>query len=295
MVLDILVYILSTTLDYPTPILIAAMGELIGQRSGVLNLGIEGTMLIGAFMSYFASIYLDNLYLGILLGILTGIGFGLIIGTSNIVLGRSQIVTGISMNMMGIDLSSFLFVKTIADVFGKVPPAGTITSVIFGISPFTFLAVTIVPTIWLFLYRTTAGLKIRAVGENPDAADVAGISVFKTRFSCLLFATALAGLAGSSLAIGTTGLFTHNMTAARGFIAISVVILSNWSPKKCFFGALIFGLVYSIQAVFQAYGVPVPWQITLTFPYVVAIIALLVASRRAQAPAALMIPFLRKR
>lgn len=295
MVLDILGYILSTTLDYSTPILIAAMGELIGQRSGVLNLGIEGTMLMGAFMSYLVSIYLGNLYFGALVGILTGIGLGLIIGISNILLGRSQIVTGIGMNMMGIGLSSFLFVKMITDVFGKVPLAGAITSVIFGISPFTFLAVALVPTIWLFLYKTTAGLKVRAVGENPAAADVAGISVLKTRFSCLLFATALAGLAGSSLAIGTTGLFTHNMTAARGFIAISVVILSNWSPQKCLFGALLFGLVYSIQAVFQAYGVPVPWQVTLTFPYVVAIIALLVASRRAQAPAALMIPFLRKR
>jgi len=293
MVLDILGYIFSTTLVYSTPILIAAIGELIGQRSGVLNLGIEGTMLMGSFMSYFASIYLGNLYLGVLFGIITGIVLGLVIGSSTILLGRSQIVTGIGMNMLGIGLSSFLFVKTITDVFGKVPPTGTIPTIL-GISPFTFLALILVPLVWFFLYRTTAGLKVRAVGENPEAADVAGINVFKVRFSCLLFATSLAGLAGSSLAIGTTGLFTHNMTAARGFLAISVVILSNWSPIKSLFGALLFGLVYSIQSVFQAYGVPVPWQVTLTFPYIVAIIALLAASRRARAPASLMVPFLRK-
>lgn len=290
-----IVFTLSIGLALATPILLAAMGELVGQRSGVLNLGIEGIMLMGAFTSYLAVIRLGNLWLGIPFGILTGILMGLFIALFTVRLGYSQIVTGIGINILGIGLSSFLFVKLVTDVYGKVPLVGTIPPILFSQSPLTYLAIILVPLIWVLLFKTSFGLKIRAVGENPEAADASGINVYKIRFLCVLLAAALAGLAGGTLSIGTTGSFTHGMTAARGFVAISVVILSNWSPIKVLFGALLFGIVYSLQSLFQALGVPIPWQLMLTLPYITCIIALVVASRRAKAPSALLIPFIKKR
>jgi len=252
-------------------------------------------MLMGAFTSYLTAVYLGNLWLGILVGILTGLLFGLIIAVFTVFLGYSQIVVGIGFNILGIGLSSFLFIKLITDVYGRVPSSGTIPPALFSVSPLTLLAIALVPVVWFLLFKTSFGLKIRAVGDNPEAADASGINVYKTRFPCVLLATAFAGLAGGSLSIGTTGLFTHGMTAARGFLAISVVILSNWSPAKALFGALLFGFIYSLQATFQSYGIPVPYQIMLTLPYVTAIIALFVASRRAKAPGALMTPYVKRK
>lgn len=252
-------------------------------------------MLMGAFMGYFATLHLGNPWLGILVGILTGLIMGLFIALFTIRLGYSQVVTGIGINILGMGLSSFLFIKFVTDIYGKVPFVNKIPPILFSQSPLTYLAIILVPIIWILLFKTSFGLKIRAVGENPEAADASGINVHKIRFLCVLLATALAGLAGGTLSVGIGGLFTHGMTAARGFVAISVVILSNWSPIKTLFGALLFGIVYSLQATFQAVGIPIPWQILLTFPYIACIIALAVASRRAKAPSALLIPFIKKR
>jgi len=283
-------YILSTGTLLATPILLAAIGELVGQRSGVLNLGIEGTILMGAFMSYLAAVFLNNLWLGMVFGPLSGLMMGAIIAFLVIKLGMSQIVTGIGINILSIGLSSFLFIKCVTDVYGRVPLVGTVSSI-----PLIILSIILVPLVWILLFKTTFGLKIRGVGENPEAADALGINVNKIRFMCVLLATALAGLAGSFLSLGITGSFTHFMSAARGFIVISVVILSNWSPIKVLFGAFLFGIIYSIQSAFQAYGIPIPWQLMLTLPFVTCIIALVVASRRATAPSALMKPFIKKR
>jgi simple sugar transport system permease protein len=305
---EFVVKLLATTIHMSTPILFAALGELIAERSGVLNLGLEGIMLIGAFAGFWITYSLNNLYLGIIFSLIVGALLGLFVAFFTVTLRKDQIVTGVGVWILGLGLSSFLFRVAFpsfksyprVDVFkpieipflSEIPFIGKILFQQNILVYLTFLSVLICS---LVLNKTTFGLKIRAVGENPKAAESLGVNVYGVRYATVILGSALAGIGGASLSIGSLGTFVDNMVAGRGFIAIAVVIFGRWNPYGVLFGALLFGTMDSIQISFQALGVAIPYQFLLMLPYVATILALLMLiKKKIVAPAALCIPYERE-
>ncbi|MEM2896574.1 MAG: ABC transporter permease, partial [Candidatus Bathyarchaeia archaeon] len=278
------------------------------ERSGVLNLGLEGVMLIGAFSGFWITFSFNNLYLGILLSLIAGALIGLLIAFFTVTLRKDQIVTGVGVWILGLGLSSLLFRVAFpsfefyprVDVFKdiKIPVLNEVPfigKILFQQNVLVYLAFLSVLTCGLALNKTTFGLKIRAVGENPKAAETLGVNVYKVRYTTVILGSALAGLGGASLSIGSLGTFVDNLVAGRGFIAIAVVIFGRWSPYGVLLGALLFGTMDSIQISFQALGMAIPYQFLLMLPYVSTILALLMLiKKRVVAPAALCVPYERE-
>jgi ABC-type uncharacterized transport system permease subunit len=305
---DIAVSILSGGLVLATPLLMVALGEMFVERSGILNLGTEGMMLMGAFTSLWAAEALGSLWLGLLVGMIAGATFGLLMGFFSITLRADQIVTGIALTLFGIGLTTYLNHA----IFGLRPPSIPLFSpinipglsgiqylgpILFSQNILVYLTLLLVPAAGIVLYRTPFGLQVRAVGENPEAADSLGISVSRVRYSCLIIGGLLAGLGGAYLTLAYLGRFTDDMTAGSGWIAIVIVILGGWSPYGAFGGSLLFGTVEVLQYRLQTGGSVIPYEFLLMLPYIIATIVLVVAfkwSRGRKPPAALAIPYERK-
>lgn len=305
---EFMLKLLATAIHMSTPILFAALGEVFAERSGVLNLGLEGVMLIGAFTGFWIAYLLDNLYLGMLFSLIAGALMGLLIAFFVITLRKDQIVTGVGIWILGLGLSSLLFrvafpsfkayprisvFKTIKIPFlSEIPFLGKI---LFEQNVLVYVAFLSVLLCSFVLNKTTFGLKVRAVGENPKAADSLGVNVYRIRYTTVILGSALAGFGGASLSIGSLGTFVDNLIAGRGFIAIAVVIFGRWNPYGVLFGALLFGTMDSIQISFQALGMAIPYQFLLMLPYVATILALLMLiKKKVAAPAALCIPYERE-
>ncbi|MEM3506227.1 MAG: ABC transporter permease [Candidatus Bathyarchaeia archaeon] len=305
---EFLLKLLSTTVHMSAPILFAALGEVLAERSGVLNLGLEGVMLIGAFSGFWIAFSLNNLYLGIILSLIASALMGLFIAFFTVTLRKDQIVTGIGVWILGSGLSSLLFRVAFhsfesyprLDVLKniKIPilsEAPYIGKILFQQNILVYIAFLTVLACDFVLNKTTFGLKIRAIGENPKAAETLGVNVYKARYMTVILGSALAGLGGASLSIGSLGTFVDNLTAGRGFIAIAIVIFGRWKPYGVLLGALLFGTMDSLQISFQALGIVIPYQFLLMLPYVVTILALLMLiKKRVIAPAALCIPYERE-
>lgn len=289
----------ASTIRLAIPILLATLGEIFSQRSGVLNLGIEGMMLMGALGGFIGAHFTGSLWFGVLSGIIIGGLFGLIHAFFSVTLGVNQMLSGIGLYMLGWGLSSFLFraifgLSPVARLEGfsaihipilsQIPILGPI---LFQQNILVYLTFLLVPLFTIILFRTTIGLKIRAVGHNPMAADTLGISVFRIRYLCVILGGMLAGVGGAYLVLAEIGVFTNQMTAARGWIAVALVIFSKWLPSWAMAGALLFGLANAMQLRFQALGVAFPYQFLLMLPYILTIIALIISYRRAERPAAL--------
>ena len=299
--------LIAATFRVSTPILLAAAGETYAERSGVLNLGIEGTMLFGAFVGFFVADKTGSLWIGVLVAILAGMLAGLLMGLLTVTLGVNQHVSGLSITLLLTGLSLFAFrlnyggqqVPPSIEPFPllaplkDIPLLGTITEQ-YLLTYLTFLAV--IPAAWWFLYRTSFGLKIRSVGENPEAADAAGINVFSTRYTALAIGGGLMATGGAFLSLAQVGAFTHAIISGRGWVAIAIVIFGNWNPVRAMWGALIFGGTFALQLRLQAMGLklPIPYEAFLALPYVVTIIALVIAGRNASYPAALLKPYRRE-
>jgi ABC-type uncharacterized transport system permease subunit len=300
--------LIGATFRISTPILLAATGETYAERSGVLNLGIEGTMLFGAFVGFFVADATGSLWIGLLMAIVFGVISGLLMGLLTVTLGVNQHVSGLSVTLLLTGLSLFAFrlnfggsggVPPRIDPFEQVRPLGDIP--FFGgiseqylLTYITFLG--IVPLAWWVLYRTNFGLKIRAVGENPEAADAAGINVYAVRYTALAIGGGLMAAGGAFLALAQVGSFTHAIVSGRGWVAIAIVIFGNWNPRRVMWGALIFGGTFALQLRLQAMGLqlPIPYEAFLALPYIVTIIALVIAGRNASYPAALLKPYRRE-
>jgi ABC-type uncharacterized transport system permease subunit len=301
--------LIGATFRVSTPILLAAIGETYAERAGILNLGIEGTMLFGAYIGFSVADMSGSLWLGLAVAILFGVFSGLLMGLLTVKLGVNQHVSGLSVTLLLTGLSLFLFRLNYGGRGGEAPPS--IVSFPF-VSPFkdvpvlgviteqylltyvTFLL--LVPLAWWVLYRTDYGLKLRAVGENPEAADAAGINVYAMRYSALAIGGGLMAAGGAFLALATVGAFTHAIISGSGWVAIAIVIFGNWNPVKVMGGALIFGGTYALQLRLQAMGLqlPIPYETFLALPYIVTIIALVIAGRNASYPAALLKPYRRE-
>jgi len=297
----VLVGILTSAIRLATPYLYAAIGETIGQTSGVLNLGVEGIMLVSGYAAFFVVLMTGNVWLGLLAAIVVGILMGLLMSVISVTLKAEQGISGIGLYMFGLGLSSLLFkttigtVKTVAGfpalkipLLGDIPVIGP---VFFQQSLLVYGAFLLVPLATWLLNKTTLGLKIRAVGQNPAAADSLGVDVNRVRYLSVCLGAALAGIAGASLSISLLNLFQENMTAGMGFIAVALVYFGGWKPLGVMWGALLFSTVNSIQLWMQVLGVNISANVAVMLPYLLTIAALMFSAKRARQPAGLNVPF----
>jgi general nucleoside transport system permease protein len=292
---------LAATLRVATPLIFGTIGELFCERAGVLNLGIEGIMFFGAFVGFAVAYRADvaglagYLWLGLLAAILAGMLMGALMGFFAVTLGVNQHVAGLGITLLCTSLSLFLFrlvfgeneVLPSVDPFTQLAPLGdmAVLGPILQQYLLTYAAfLLITPLAWWLLYRSTLGLEIRAVGENPEAADAAGINVFRTRYVALLMGSGLMAVGGAFLSLAQLGAFSPGIIAGRGWVCIALVIFARWDPLRALVGALIFGGVYALQLRLQTLGFDLPYELFLALPYVVTLIALALAGRNAAYP-----------
>ncbi len=299
--LSVLVGIAHSGIRLATPYLYASLGEMFGQRSGVLNLGVDGIMLMGAFSAFYVVFETGNLWLGVLAALIIGGLMGLLMAFVSVTMQAEQGISGIGLYLFGLGMSSLLFKMLIGSVesvsgfstlyipiLSDIPVIGEI---FFDHSILVYLAYVMVPVSWFVLNKTNFGLKIRAVGQNPEAADSLGVSVSGVRYATVILGSAMAGVAGASLSIGLLNVFQENMTNGIGFIAVALVYFGGWRPFGILAGALLFSTVNALQLWIQVLGLPIASDIAVMLPYILTIVALAVAVRQVQQPAALTKPY----
>ena len=293
--------ILSATFRTSTPVVYASVGDTFVQRAGMLNLGIEGMMFAGAFFGFAAAYGSGSLLVGLAAAAGVGIAAAALLAFLIVTLGTSQHVAGIAMTLLLISVSEFcnrlIFGNDATlpkiDTFDQISPVDARPFVQYGMTYFAFFV--LVPAAWLLLMRTSFGLRVRAVGENPEAADVAGVPVFATRYIALLLGGALVAVGGAFMTLALLGSFTLDIIAGRGWVALALVIFGRWRIEGAVLGALLFAAVYSLQlrlrieSGFEA----VPYEILLALPYVVVIAGLAVSGRNVAYPGAYLRPYRR--
>jgi ABC-type uncharacterized transport system permease subunit len=302
----IIIGIIHSGIRLATPYLFAALGETFSQRSGVLNLGTEGIMLMGAFAGFYATFTTDNPWLGVVVAAIVGVLMGLLMSVVSVTFQAEQGISGIGLSLFGLGASSLLFKLMLGTVEGvqgfselrfcvtdslclaDVPVIGEI---FFSHSILTYAAFLLVPIATYVLNKTTWGLKVRAVGQNPEAADSLGVSVNRMRYAAVMLGSSLAGIAGASLSISLLGIFQENMTNGIGFIAVALVYFGGWSPVGVMLGALLFSSVNALQLWVQVLDLPIPSDVAVMLPYLLTIIALAIPFRRSLQPAALTKPY----
>jgi general nucleoside transport system permease protein len=288
-----------------SPLIFATMGELLCERAGILNLGIEGIMTAGAFAGWLTVYLGGDLWLGVLVAALAGSSFGLLHALLVVPLGLSQHVTGIGITLLATSVSYYCYRLILPEV--TTPPKITpfqpwpipflsdipaLGDILFRQTPLTYLAFLITLLVAWFLYRTPAGLAVRTVGENPAAAEAQGISVISVRVSAVVAGSALMGVGGSFLTMSAFNSFYFDMINGRGWICVALVVFGSWQPGKALLGAVLFALFDAYQLRLQQLaGAFIPYQIFLMLPFVLSILALIVMSRRATYPRALMVPY----
>lgn len=311
--LTILIGILHSGIRLATPYLYAAIGEMFSQRSGVLNLGVDGIMLMGAFFGFFAVFKTGSLMLGLLAAALVGGLMGLILCVASITYHAEQGISGIGLYMFGLGASSLLFKTMLGTVEGiqgfselqfctnpECLGDNLLSQIYFVVSEIflnhslmTYGAFALVPLAWWVLNKTTWGLKVRSVGQNPEAADSLGVNVIQVRYTAVTLGGALAGIAGASLSISLLGIFQENLTNGMGFIAVALVYFGSWKPVGVLVGALLFSSVNALQLWVQVLNLNIPSDVAVMMPYLLTIIALALPFRRSLQPAALTRPFAR--
>jgi ABC-type uncharacterized transport system permease subunit len=301
----VIVATIASGIRLAMPLLLAALGETFGQRSGVLNLGVEGTMLLGAFAGYYTVLKTDVIILGLVAGLLVGVILGLATGLISVTLRAEQGISGIGIYLFGLGMSDLLFQKLVGTPtpisrFGTTPipllsDIPIIGEMLFDHSLMVYAAFLLVPIGTIVINRTTFGLDIRAVGENPAAADSLGVSVTRTRYATVTIGGAMAGLAGAALTV-QLGIFQQNLTAGQGFIAIALVYFGAWRPIGVMLGALLYGLTAAVVLQLKTLGI-IPLtasDLASMAPAVITILALVVVASRFRQPAALTKAYVRE-
>ncbi len=300
----ILASLLASTVKMAVPLLLAALGEVIAERGGIINIGIEGKLLAGAF----AAMAVAHATASPLLGVLAGVGAGLVLALAAgyLIVSRAanQVVVGTAVNLLAFGVTGVAY----RAIFGVTGAALTVPGLqalrlpllsdlpllgeaLFDQTWVGYLSFALVPAVAVFLWRTLPGVCLRTVGEDPHAAAAQGISVERVRLAALLAGGALAGLAGAYLAVGYARTFVEGMSGGRGFIALAIVVFGRWSPLGVLVGALLFGFATALQFHFQAMGLAVPYQFFLALPYVLTLLILALFANQATAPAALGVPY----
>jgi len=280
--IEIVASFLHATAAAGTTYLLATVGEILTERSGVQNLGVEGMMSMGAVASFGVSTTTGNVWLGTVAGALAGSLLALIHALVCVTLRRNQIVSGLSLTMFGVGLSGLLgkayvglplpskLPKVPIPLLSEVPVLGAF---LFDHDPLTYTSLLLVPVSWYLLFRTSGGIIIRSVGENPDAVDALGVSVEKTRYACTFLGGLLIGLAGAYLSLSYTPAWSEGMTSGKGWIVVGLTIFAMWSPRRALLGAYLFGGVEILQFMLQPYGISA--SLLAALPYVATIVALL--------------------
>lgn len=301
----VLIATVASGIRLAVPLLLASLGETFGQRSGVLNLGVEGMMLLGAFGGYYTVLQTDNVWLGVLVGALIGVVLGVGTGIMSVTMHADQGISGIGVFLFGLGMSDLLFQKLVGtprpiDTFPQldIPILSDIPIIgemFFQSSAIVYLAFLAVPVSSFIINRTPFGMNIRAVGQNPAAADSLGVSVARVRYSTVIIGGTLAGIAGAVLSIGL-GIFQQNITSGMGFIAVALVYFGAWRPIGVMAGALLYGLVNALVLQFKTLGIiPNEWSdIASMAPAIITILALVFVATRFRQPAALTKPFVRE-
>jgi len=299
--------LIGATMRMSTPIIFATLGEIITERSGVLNLGIEGTMLMGAMTGFLVTLISGSLWTGVLAAALVGMILSLLMAFLSVYLGLSQHVSGLGITLFSTGLAMFVYrlhfgspvVPPIVEPFKRVaiPFLSKIPVIgpgLFNQYVLTYLAWLLIPVISILLYKTKIGLKVRTVGENPFAADTVGVNVNLTRTLSLVVGGALIGIGGAFLTLAHQNMFLIDVIGGRGWVSIAMVIFGNWDPLRGAIGAVIFGFLDGLQLRLQGLGIQIPFHVFLMIPYIITIVVLVSVSRKATVPASLLKPYRRE-
>lgn len=286
----------TATIALATPLLLAALGELIGERAGVLNVGVEGLMLTGAFAGMVGSYLTGSPVVGMIAAGAAAVLLGAVFAFWVVRLDVDQVVAGVAINLLAVGMTGVLYRALFGATGSALTVAGFAPLAIAPDAPSlaplrqaapVYVALALVPLVWLFLFRTSAGLRLRAAGEAPHAAESVGVDVDAVRFAAILAGALLAGVGGGCLSLAYSNTFVEGMSAGRGFIALAIVVFGRWQPLGVLAGALLFGAASALQFQLQAAGVDVPYHLLLMLPYLLTLAVLAVASRAARGPAAL--------
>ena len=286
------------------PLAYAGLGELIAEKSGILNIGMEAVMLCGACFSFIGAVFSGSMALGIVCGILGGVLIGMIHAVLSIRLAKNQSVSGISLNMFALGLTSFVYKLADSGDYKHLEPMSRLQipvladipllgSALFDQDLLTYALYVLVIVIAWFYKKTSLGLAFAAIGENPASADAAGVPVHKYQYAAMLMNGILGGIGGAYLVLVQVGNFTENMTSGRGYIALAAVILGRYMPGGVMASALLFGAANALQIRLQAIGVPLPSQALAMLPYIITLIALMGSIGRNHAPESLSRPYIR--
>jgi ABC-type uncharacterized transport system permease subunit len=313
--LDLLISILTVTIQAGTSLVFATVGEILTERSGILNLGLEGIMIMGAVTAFAAAYHSQSLLVGIAVAMLVGACLASIHAFLTISMRTDQVVTGLALTLFGTGLASFLgqrlgpggkplvgevgpkFTKVALPLLSRIPYLG---EALFKQDPLVFVMYLLVPVAAYYIYKTRPGLHLRAVGENPATADAMGVSVTRVRYLYTILGGMLIGLGGAHLSLAYTPGWTENLTGGRGWIAIALVIFATWNPWRAVVGAVLFGGINAIQFRLQAAGTTIPAAFLGMLPYLFTIVVLVIITwweafrKRVGAPAALGLPYVRE-
>lgn len=305
--MNILISFLSSLIMLSTPTLIAALGILFSERAGIVNIGTEGMMLMGALAGVIGSLLTGSVWLGALIAMLVAMLFAAIFGYFTVVVKADQTVIGTGMNILAAGLTitvnrAFFGASTSPpriDVFGKAPipllsNIPVLGPVLFNQPLPVYIAFLLVPVAWFVMFRTNTGLKLRAVGENPRACDTVGINVAGTRFMSILYSGLMAGFAGAFVSMGQMSFFTENMIAGGGFMALAAVVFGNYTPVGVMGAALVFGASNALKFLLQALNTGIPSQFLVMLPYIITILALCGLIRRSNKPASSAVPYVKE-
>ena len=295
--------LLQATVRMAAPLTFTAVGETYGERAGVINIGLEGLMLIGAVVAYAVAFISGNVWLGVLAAGLAAAVFGVLFGVVTIPLGANQIVAGAALNLVGLGLSSFIYrgffgavtdraIQPLATVeiplLNQIPVVGP---VLFEQNLLVYAALLLTPLAALVLNRTMLGLALRSVGEHPKATATAGLSVIGLRYAAVAFGGMMAGIGGAYLSVAYANQFVENMVAGRGFIALAIVVFGRWSPLGALWASLLFGFTFALQLRLQAQNIPIAYQFLQILPYVATIVAMILLRGQSAQPKALGVPY----
>jgi len=299
--------LIAAIIALSVPMAFAALGEVISERAGVINLGTEGVMLVGAISAFYISFFHHNNLLAVMLGAAGGALLGLIMAFISISLRQDQILSGLGIYFLGVGLSGFLYEASFGQVGSTIRITGlpqlpipilsqipVIGDSLFSQDIIEYLAFVTLFFVIIVVGRTTFGLNLRAVGESPSAADTLGVSVTKIRYAAVIIGATLAGIGGAYLALSSHAFQAENITAGRGFIAVAMVYFGKWRPARAFFGTFLFGAAYLLGAFFQVVGSIIPYYFLLMVPYVLTLVVLVGIARGARPPSALGVPYKRE-
>lgn len=280
-------------LQFATPVGLAALGETVGQKAGVINIGLEGVMLVAAYFAAVVSLSTGSPWIGMACGAGAGLALSMISAYFTITLGSDQVVVGTAVDLFALGLTGTLF----RNRFGQTGQLLSVPEIgrWHGVDLVIAIALLCIPAITYILWHTDWGLALRSAGEYPSAAEAAGRSVSSLRYQACAIGGLLSGLGGAYLALGVVGSFAENMTGGRGFIAIAMVTFGRWKPAYIFAACVLIGYLDSLQYVLQARGSAIPFQLLIALPYVAALAVLVVAGKGALAPAALAQPYVREK